>query len=257
MSDEIVETQERAMTTHSFVDLLRRTFEQTPGNSQVELRILDKAPGGATLAEIAFRDYPLAFSWAGVEAGAKTVILRAEREPRGSIRARVLYLTEEQAQEYDAKREPSGFVASLSLIEEIRYMQWNFWDERTEEWVDAWDPQQYGNRRPSLVNLYLQFYGGAADNIVFWIPTMANPETFTRGQGAGGGRGGPNDDGDAGGPGGRDGGGRDGRGGRDGGGRGGRDGGGGPGGRGGRGGPGGGSGGGDALINRGGGPPGR
>ena len=160
--------------------------------------------------------------WAGVEAGAKTVVLRAEREPRGSIRARVLYLTDEQAQEYDANREPSGMLASLPLIEGIKFMQWNFWDERTEEWVDAWDRQQYGNRRPSLVNLYLQFYdGSAADNITFWIPAMANPETFTRGQAGGSGRGGPNDDGSGGpgagpdgrgGPGGRDGG-RGGRGG--------------------------------------------
>jgi hypothetical protein len=255
------------MTTHSFVDLLRRTFEQTPGNAQIDLKILDDAPGGATLAEIAFRDYPLAFSWAGVEAGAKTVILRAEREPRGSIRARVLYLTEEQAQEYDANREPSGLVASLPLIEGIRFMQWYFWDDRTEEWVKEWDRQQYGTRRPSLVNLYLQFHdGSAAENIIFWIPTMANPETFTRGQSGGSGRGGPNDDG-SGGPGGASGQGGDrerggrsdrgGRGGRDGGGPGGP--GGGPGGRGGRGGPGGagGTGGGDVLINRGGGPPGR
>lgn len=188
MSDEIVESQEQAMTTQSFVDLLRRNFEQMPGNGQVQLVVTDAGPGGATLTDVVLGEYPLAFSWAGVEAGAQTVILRTERDPRGALQARVLYLTEEQAQDYENNQLREEMVASIVLLDGIRYMQWHFWDDRMEEWTDSWLRQKYGTRRPSLVNLYLQFFdGGPGQNIVFWIPTVAPPETFAGGAGGPGG----------------------------------------------------------------------
>lgn len=208
MADEVSSSQERAMLGQSFTGLLRRTFEQVPGNAQVELVITDKGSGGAAHSDIVFTDYPLAFAWAGVEAGAKTVIFRIEQDARGSLQARVLYLNEDQAEEYEKNRlkftDPT--VASLVLVDGLRFCTWYFWDERTEEWVDEWDARQYANRRPSLVNLYLKFYSedSMGENVTFWIPTMVNPETYASNTpgGGGGGGGGGNGGGQGGGPGG-------------------------------------------------------
>jgi hypothetical protein len=151
----------------------------------------------------------------------------------------VLYLNEEQAEMYErGSLKNEADVASLVLLEGMRFCQWYFWDDRTEEWVDAWDSIKYPNRRPSLVNLYLRFQDetSTGENITFWVPTMASPETYAgAGAGLGGGRNRGGDD-----DGGGDGGGRGGRGGPGAGGPGG----GGPGGGGPRGGPGGGPGGG-------------
>lgn len=219
MSTEISGAQERAMLSQSYVDLLRRTFEQTPGNARVELRLLDKNIGGATQAEIAFHDYPLAFSWAGVEAGAKTVILRIQPDPVGTLMARVMYLNEDQAEAYEENRlRDDGTISDLNLISGMQFCQWYFWDERTEEWVQEWDNLSHPNRRPSLVNLYLKFFyeGSTGENITFWIPTMVSPTTYVNtrdGQGGGGGDGDGPGGPDGGSPGGGPGGGRPGQGG--------------------------------------------
>ncbi len=256
MSQEITTSQEKAMRVHSFTDLLRRNFEQMPGNTTIELQPRNGAGRRAVVTEIIMRDYPLAFSWAGVTAGAKTTIFRVEVDDNGALGARVLYLNEDQAEEFDNGRLNEEGVPSIYLIDGMKYCQWNFWDDRTEEWVDTWDKQKYNTRRPTLVNLYLQFTDGTSgENVVFWIPTMANPSTYagngtgapTGGGGGGGGEGGGPGGPGAGGPGGPGGGGPGigpggGRGGPGGGGRGGN--GGGRGGNGGgRGGPGGGGGG--------------
>jgi len=253
MADEVASSQERAMLGQSFTGLLRRTFEQVPGNAKVELKITSQGSGGAAQSDIIFRDYPLAFAWAGVEAGAKTVIFRTQPDARGALAARILYLNEDQAEAYDGGKlsVDDDTVAALTLVDGLRFCQWYFWDERTEEWVEEWDPQKFANRRPSLVNLYLKFFGEdtAGENVTFWIPTMVNPSTYAGtgvaagGAGAGGaGPGGPGRPGGPGGPGGPGAGPGGGRGqpgmDRPGGGRGGR---GGPGGGGGRG-PGGGGG---------------
>jgi len=236
MADEVASSQERAMVGHSFTGLLRRTFEQVPGNANVELKLNGTAAGGSVQSDIVFRDYPLAFSWAGVEAGAKTVIFRTQPDTRGSLAARVLYLNEDQAEAYDNNRfQEDDTVVGLTLVDGLRFCQWYFWDERTEEWVEEWDPQRYANRRPSLVNLYLKFAStdSVGENVTFWIPTMANPTTFANPNANRGGRpGGPGGPGGEGGPGAGPGGGRPGGPGA------------GPpgGGRGGRGGPGGGRG---------------
>jgi prepilin-type N-terminal cleavage/methylation domain-containing protein len=265
MADEVATSQERAMVGHSFTGLLRRTFEQVPGNAKVELKLTSGGSSGAVQSDVVFRDYPLAFAWAGVEAGAKTVIFRTQPDARGTLAARVLYLTEEQAEAYDDNRlRDDESVVGLTLVDGVRFCQWYFWDDRTEEWVEEWDPQKYANRRPTLVNLYLKFSSAdsVGENITFWIPTMANPSSFasgTAGRGGrpGGGEGGPGGEGPGGpgGPGAGPGGGGPGGGpGFDrGGGRGGR--GGPPGGGGGRGGMGGGGGGGGGRGGPGGGRP--
>lgn len=248
MADEVAGSQERAMLGQSFTGLLRRTFEQVPGNAKVELKLTSQGTGGAVESDIVFRDYPLAFAWAGVEAGAKTVIFRTQPDARGALAARVVYLTEEQAEAYDDNKLnlADENVAGLTLVTGLRFCQWYFWDDRTEEWVEEWDPQKFANRRPSLVNLYMKFYNedSVGENVTFWIPTMVNPSTYAGAGGAAGGAGGPGQPGGPGaGPGGPGAGPGAGPGGRPGGGRGGPGGGRGPGGGGGRG-PGGGGGGG-------------
>lgn len=191
LSTATLESQEESMQTQSFVDLLRRTFEQMPGNAQIELKLDGSRATPTTRADVVFKEYPLAFTWTGVSAGAKIVILRTEPESRGTMRARVIYLTEDEARDYEEGKQPSDTAASLVLFGNIRGLQWNFLDDRVQpdgEWVETWDKQKYSTRRPSLVNLYLQIFdGSAAVNHVFWIPTVVNPQTITNANGGGGG----------------------------------------------------------------------
>lgn len=235
VSTELAEREAKTMRVHAFCELLRRTFEQAPGNSRVNLQAY--GGGGSDLTEVAFTDYPLAFNWPGITAGSKTVIFRTERGASGlGQQASVLYLDEEQSQLWQQGQfDETKVLGRLTLLDGIAFLGWRFFNDTTQEWELEWPLTN--TRRPSFVEMTLQFIDGYDPvRLVFWIPTMANPQAFTTGLGGGGGAGagipgggGPGGPA-AGGPGGPGGGGRPGAGG---GGRG--DGGRGPGGGGGRG----------------------
>ncbi|MDA0812862.1 MAG: prepilin-type N-terminal cleavage/methylation domain-containing protein [Verrucomicrobia bacterium] len=254
VASEVTENQQYSMKIHSYLELLRRTFEGMPGNGQVLLRPLD-ARGSES--EIAFIEYPLAFAWSGIPAGSKAIVLRTVTTPNGWLESRIFYLDEEQSAEYINDKRLDESAPNLMIMDQMKMLQWRVYDQRNEEWVTEWDEQ---TARPSLIELNVQFLDGSNPvAVVFWIPTVVNPEEVVRaantgapgagGGGAGpgggqgeGGQGGPGADG-GGGPGG-------GRGGQpgQGGGRGGQGGGGrGNGGGGGRG-PGGGGGGGGGGV---------
>ncbi len=252
VSTELAEREAKTMRVHAFCELLRRTFEQAPGNSRVNLQAY--GGGGSDLTEVAFTDYPLAFNWPGITAGSKTVIFRTERGASGlGQQASVLYLDEEQSQLWQQGQfDETKVLGRLTLLDGIAFLGWRFFNDTTQEWELEWPLTN--TRRPSFVEMTLQFIDGYDPvRLVFWIPTMANPQAFTTGLGGGGGAGAGVPGGGI--PGGPGGGGRPGAGGggRGDGGRGPGGGGRGPGGGGGRGGPpGGGFGGGGGR----GGPPG-
>ena len=188
VSTEIAEREAKTMLVHAFCELLRRTFEQAPGNSRVNLQAY--GGGGSDLTEVAFTDYPLAFNWPGITAGSKTVIFRTERGASGlGQQASVLYLDEEQSQLWQQGQfEESKVLGRLTLLDGIAFLGWRFFNDTTQEWELEWPLTN--TRRPSFVEMTLQFIDGYDPvRLVFWIPTMANPQAFTTGLGGGGGAG--------------------------------------------------------------------
>ena len=185
VSTEVAERETKVMRVHAFCELLRRTFEQAPGNSRVNLQIYGGA--GSDLTEVAFTDYPLAFNWPGVTAGSKTVIFRTERSTGSlGLQAAILYLDEEQSQAWQRGQfDETKVLGRLTLLDGIAFLGWRFFNDTTQEWELEWPINN--TRRPSFVEMTLQFIDGYDPvRLVFWIPTMANPQTFTSGAGAGG-----------------------------------------------------------------------
>jgi prepilin-type N-terminal cleavage/methylation domain-containing protein len=185
VSTELAEREAKTMRVHAFCELLRRTFEQAPGNSRVNLQAY--GGGGSDLTEIAFTDYPLAFNWPGITAGSKTVIFRTERGASGlGQQASVLYLDEEQSQLWQQGQfDETKILGRLTLLDGIAFLGWRFFNDTTQEWELEWPLTN--TRRPSFVEMTLQFIDGYDPvRLVFWIPTMANPQAFTTGLGGAG-----------------------------------------------------------------------
>jgi len=67
VSKEVTERQAKTMRTHSFCELLRRNFESLPGNAKVVLLPTGGANSG--LSDVAFTEFPLAFTLHRVPAG--------------------------------------------------------------------------------------------------------------------------------------------------------------------------------------------
>lgn len=176
VGNEVVYNQQRSMLVHSFLELARTNFEKMPGNAQIELST--DAMGNEFLSELIITGYPLAFVWSGVPAGSEEVIIRTEKESRGSVRVVAQYLTEEEAEERQGGQDAYDMGVKLTLLSGIRLLQWRFYDVRTEEWETEWEDN---TRRPSLVELTLEFFDAQEPvRSVFWIPTMTNPEALTR-----------------------------------------------------------------------------
>lgn len=201
VSREVVERETKTMRMNSFADLLRRTFESMPGNAKFVLQMEGGQHSG--YSDVQFLDYPLAFSWPGVPAGAKSVIFRTSREPTGvGLQATLLYLDEEQTQDYEQnKLDERNVLAPLNLMQGIMRLQWAVFDDTTQQWQDEWLRDK--TTRPSFVTLTLEYLDGQDPvQLYFWIPQMANPSTFTQTGGQGGGGGAPGGGGGNGGPGG-------------------------------------------------------
>ncbi len=190
VSREVLTREAKTLRVHAFCELLRKTYEQMPGNSKVSLQFI----GGikSDLMEVAFTDYPLAFSWPGVVAGSKTVLFRTERSPAGGLQATILYLEDEQAQAYLENRlDESKAVGRLTILDTIDTLTWSFYNEQTDAWEYEWPITN--NRRPTFVKLDLRFVDQRDPiSVMFWIPTMVNPQQFTTGQNQSGSNGNPN-----------------------------------------------------------------
>lgn len=182
VSIEVVAAETQTLKVHSFCELLRRNFEQMPGNARVNLQLYGGS--GSDMTEVAFTDYPLAFTWPGVTAGAKTVIFRTERSVGGGIglQAAILYLDEELAASWQKSGqfdESKILGRRITIMEGIALLHWEFLDEQRDEYVEEWPLTN--TRRPSLVQMTLQFMDGSDPvKLIFWIPTMANPQQFTQ-----------------------------------------------------------------------------
>ena len=185
----ITEQQESSMRTNSFVELVRRNLEQTPGNARISL----DSPRSGDTSELMLKDFPLAFSWSGVAAGSKSVLLRTYRNGVGQYSAAVLYLDDESTQDYENGRlnenatdRSTGFpkVRQLQLMEGIRTLTWSFYDPSTQDWAPDWPRDK--NQRPSLIQLDLEMMDSAEPlHLVFWVPVMANPQSFANSTGGG------------------------------------------------------------------------
>lgn len=190
VSQEVTERQGKTMRMHSFCELLRRNFEALPGNAKVVLLPVGGPQSG--LSDVAFTDFPLAFTWPGVPAGSNSVIFRTARADSGvGLQASLIYLDEEQSADYEAdKLDERKVLAKLNLMEGILTLNWRFFNDSTQEWEEEWRRTQ--TQRPSFVEMTLTYLDGQDPvRLVFWIPQMVNPQTLAQGAGGGGAGGAP------------------------------------------------------------------
>ena len=198
LSNAVTVRQQKEMHLHSLLGVLRRNIEDIPGNAKISMEPPDETGG---ISEIVLEDYPLAFSWAGVAAGSKRVLIISERDARGGNQISIRYLNAEEAQihaEGGGLAEDEGL--GIVLMDGLKNVWWRFYNQRTadanqragdsdsveEAWEEDWVRP---NERPSLVEMNIEFYDGSEPlRSVFWIPVVVNPETVVRGIQSGGGR---------------------------------------------------------------------
>jgi len=157
---------------NAFVSLLRRTFHNLPANAVFSGGM--QSQDGDGFAEIVLRDAPGVFAWGLGGPSSGTAMLSA-RPRLGGGRELSLLLLPGSLGEME-RREALRDAKWLRLLPDLREVQWRFYDEAQQDYVDEW-PE--GNR-PPLVELNLTLLGEEVPRkFVFWLPPVKEVDLTT------------------------------------------------------------------------------
>ena len=183
LSENVLVRQHGNLHMHSFMGLLKRNIEDIPGNAKFNMEPAELQSGVAR-SEIALVDYPLAFSWAGVSAGSKIVFIVSgpDKSLEGASQIEIRYLNQEEAEIYEERQSlPDDLGMGIVLMNELKNVTWNFYDQNNKEWVDQWSAEDYPNQRPSMVYMEISFLDESEPiQSYYWIPTVEDPATVAR-----------------------------------------------------------------------------
>ncbi len=183
LSENVLVRQHDNLHMHSFMGLLKRNIEDIPGNARINMEPAELQSGVAR-SEIALVDYPLAFSWAGVSAGSKIVFIVSgpDKSLEGASQIEIRYLNQEEAEIYEERQSlPDDLGMGIVLMNELKNVTWNFYDQRNKEWVDQWSAEDYPNQRPSMVYMEISFLDESEPiQSYYWIPTVEDPASVAR-----------------------------------------------------------------------------
>jgi len=178
LSQAVVDEQNATMERNAFFNLLKKHFEQIPGNAVMRLET-SEASAKRRLFTLTFQNVPMSFSWGKVPMTAEAVELATVEQRDGFIDVVLRF--------YDTKilEDSTGSVpedvepaAEITLIEDLWLCDCEVVDGRTMEQTLDWDKK---GKLPLLVKLYCRFEPSA--DIVqqtFWVVPKQNPEVYMR-----------------------------------------------------------------------------
>ena len=150
---------------NAFVSLLRRTFHNLPANAVFSGGV--RSQDGDGFAEIVLRDAPGVFAW-GLGGPSSGTALLSARPRLGGGREISLMLMPGSLGEME-RREALQDGKWLRLLPDLREVQWRFYDEAQQDYVDEW-PE---GARPPLIELNLTLLGEEVPRkFVFWLPPV-------------------------------------------------------------------------------------
>ena len=150
---------------YAFVSLLRRTFHNLPANAVFSGGV--RSQDGDGFAEIVLRDAPGVFAW-GLGGPSSGTALLSARPRLGGGREISLMLLPGSLGEME-RREALQDGKWLRLLPDLREVQWRFYDEAQQDYVDEW-PE---GARPPLIELNLTLLGEEVPRkFVFWLPPV-------------------------------------------------------------------------------------
>jgi len=150
---------------NAFVSLLRRTFHNLPANAVFSGGVRSQDEDG--FPEIVLRDAPGVFAW-GLGGPSSGTALLSARPRLGGGREISLMLLPGSLGEME-RREALQDGKWLRLLPDLREVQWRFYDEAQQDYVDEW-PE---GARPPLIELNLTLLGEEVPRkFVFWLPPV-------------------------------------------------------------------------------------
>lgn len=180
LSSEMVVSQRNEMRTQAFLDWVRRTFGNLPGNAVWQITSNGQQAGSAAplISDIIVQELPLTLYWSDSPIQVKAVRLRTVSQPNGLLSLE-LECYDEELLDLTSSEDNSALldvkpIATTTLLEDVRWCEWSVRDPSTDEWKE--DLKRNDNR-PYQLQLNLAFGDNeVAIREVFWIPPKENPK---------------------------------------------------------------------------------
>jgi type II secretory pathway pseudopilin PulG len=161
--------QDRSQIRQNFVELLRRSFRNLPGDAEVRLSV--QAKGSSYVPTLNFVNGGSSFTPGVSLAPDTSVELFADERPGGYLRVTLRVLDQKQTQAVRSNQKVSyrRDQITLPLLDNVSRFEWRFFDTTTNRWENNW---KQGERRPILAEMNLQLDDGFETRAVFWIPPI-------------------------------------------------------------------------------------
>lgn len=181
LSSEMVVSQRNEMRTQAFLDWVRRTFGNLPGNAIWQITSNGQQVGASAaplISDIIVQELPLTLYWNDSPIQVKAVRLRTASQPNGLLKLE-LECYDEELLDLTSSEDNTALldvkpIATTTLLEDVRWCEWSIRDPGTDEWKE--DLKRNDNR-PYQLQLNLAFGDSVvAIREVFWIPPKENPK---------------------------------------------------------------------------------
>ncbi len=171
LANDVGLAQDRSQIRQNFVEFLRRSFRNLPGDAEVRLSV--KAKGGSYVPTMNIVNGGSSFT-PGISLAPDTSIeLFADERPGGYLRVTLRVLDQKQTQAVRSNQNVSyrRDQITLPLLDNVSRFEWRFFDTTTNRWENNWK----GPNRPILAEMNLQLDDGFQTRAVFWIPPILPP----------------------------------------------------------------------------------
>lgn len=190
LSTELVIRQRQEMRTQAFLDWIRRSFGNLPGNTVWQITSSESQSGTSSspiISDMVLQEFPLTLMWNDMPVQVKAVRLRTFPQSNGLLRLDLECYDEEI---FDPTNVESTSVyeitpiATTTLLEDLRWCEWMVRSPNTDEWNYE---LLRSDSRPYQLQLNMAF-GLTGENTreVFWVPPMMDPKLFIQEMIAGG-----------------------------------------------------------------------
>ena len=180
-----VDKQTEQITRDAFFTLLKRHFEELPGNARMELTFTEQ--GEQYLSDMTFQNVPTSFSWGGTSISAEAMRITTVPLRDGQLEIELQYYDEPilDSDETVAERgiEP---IAKITLLTGVSIFEWRVLTGASKTFPVDWEDENVGlfewerNTLPTQVELRVSFgLNGQIIRRVFWIPKRRNPQQTT------------------------------------------------------------------------------
>ena len=164
--NDVQDLQQRETRKRRFVELCRQNLESLPAGAEVSFSYEPR--GGHYDTYLSVRHAPSAFGFGRGDFEVQRVVIAAEVDSSGFIRASIYYLDAEADDRYERGDMSSLDSRSLQLMRRLRQLSWNFYDSSRLEWVDVLPK---GSNNPSMIALTVAGEGEPEPvRAVFWVP---------------------------------------------------------------------------------------